>query len=108
VAELVECPVAESGLDPNWILRDLARRQVLHLLVEGGGRVASTFLENSLVDEAYLFYAPKVAGDPKARAAFSGLPGKMLADWTTGRLLAVRNLSGNILARISFESSRDV
>lgn len=66
-------PNAETiRIDPRnlkAVLRELARRGVNHLLVEGGPAVWASFLSRGLVDEAAIFLAPKLlrgAHDPNA------------------------------------------
>ncbi len=76
----------ESG-DPVWIIsakpgqkradlrslvRELGRQGYLHLLVEGGGEAAASFLEAGLVDEVYWFTAPKIIGGRAAKASVGG------------------------------------
>lgn len=51
-----------GGLDLGAVLRCLARDDLISLLVEGGGKIHSSFLEKRLADKAYLFYAPLFAG----------------------------------------------
>ena len=58
-------PVAceESGaIDLEIVLRELARQDIISVLVEGGGRVHSSFLRQRLADRVHLFYAPVFAG----------------------------------------------
>ncbi len=43
-----------------------------YLLVEGGGQLAWTLVEQDLVDELHIFMAPKILGDEKAQSCFSG------------------------------------
>lgn len=52
-------------------LRTLCKRGVNDVLCEGGGRLAAALLEQHLVDELLLVYAPKLLGDA---AAVRGLP----------------------------------
>jgi len=42
------------------------------ILIEGGQRVASAFLENGFVNKLYLFYGNKIFGEGKAGLSFSG------------------------------------
>lgn len=49
-------------LDLRAVLRHLAQEGMTSLLVEGGGKVHSSFLHNMSADKAYLFYAPIFAG----------------------------------------------
>lgn len=46
----------------TYLLRELARRNVAHLLVEGGAEVATSFLNQGLVNEVKLFVAPRCEG----------------------------------------------
>ncbi len=51
-----------GGVDPRRVLRDLASRGVHSLLVEGGSRVAGTFLNEGLVDQIVFYVAPLILG----------------------------------------------
>ena len=45
------------------ILEELYRREVVHLLVEGGAKTVSSFLKSGLWDRMIIFQAPKLIGD---------------------------------------------
>ncbi len=62
---------ARERVDIRRVLDDLGSRGVMHLFVEGGGVVASSFLERGLVDKLVLFVAPRVMGDLNGLGAFS-------------------------------------
>jgi len=55
-------PKAGSGLDLHAVLHALAEKGITRLLVEGGSRVAASFVAADLVDEAWLFRAPQAIG----------------------------------------------
>ncbi len=55
-----------AGLDLAHLLAELARRDVLRVLVEGGGRLAGSLLDADLVDRVAIFVAPVIVGDPEA------------------------------------------
>jgi diaminohydroxyphosphoribosylaminopyrimidine deaminase/5-amino-6-(5-phosphoribosylamino)uracil reductase len=66
-AEIVRVRRLKDGLDLKAVLKELARRGVNRLLVEGGPTVHASFLRARLVDEAWIFLAPKLlsgASDP--------------------------------------------
>ena len=67
-------PVSGKGneLNPGTVLAALGRRGITRLLVEGGGRVAGSFLRAGLVDEAYLFVAPHFLGGDDAPSTVRG------------------------------------
>ena len=62
--EIAEIARNVSGrLDLAAVLRELARRGITRLLVEGGATVAASFLEADLVDRLEIFTAPIELGD---------------------------------------------
>jgi diaminohydroxyphosphoribosylaminopyrimidine deaminase/5-amino-6-(5-phosphoribosylamino)uracil reductase len=61
------------GLDLSAVLQALAERGVTRLLVEGGARVASSFVAAGLVDEVWLLRGPEVVGADGV-AALDALP----------------------------------
>ncbi|HSG30248.1 MAG TPA: bifunctional diaminohydroxyphosphoribosylaminopyrimidine deaminase/5-amino-6-(5-phosphoribosylamino)uracil reductase RibD [Thermodesulfobacteriota bacterium] len=60
--------VVKTGLDKNGfvntkeVLKKLGSRGIMSVLVEGGSKVASSFIRYGLVDKAIFFYAPKIVG----------------------------------------------
>lgn len=75
--ETVECRgVAGSGggmaVDPEDMLDRLGASGIDSLLLEGGGELNWSFVSKGLVDEYYLFYAPKIIGGRNAVAAVAG------------------------------------
>jgi diaminohydroxyphosphoribosylaminopyrimidine deaminase/5-amino-6-(5-phosphoribosylamino)uracil reductase len=65
-AELLELPAGDGGVDIPALLDELGRRQYTRLLVEGGARVLSSFIESRLADELLVFISPQAAGPPAA------------------------------------------
>ena len=55
-------PKAGAGLDLHGVLHALADKGITRLMVEGGSRVAASFVAADLVDEAWLFRAPQAIG----------------------------------------------
>ncbi len=51
--------------DPAEVLAELHAREVRHVLVEGGPRLATAFLRAGLVDELYAYVAPVLLGAGK-------------------------------------------
>jgi diaminohydroxyphosphoribosylaminopyrimidine deaminase/5-amino-6-(5-phosphoribosylamino)uracil reductase len=56
-----------GGLDLERVLRELAKRKLARVLVEGGARVHGALLARGLVDAAAVFIAPLILGDARAR-----------------------------------------
>jgi diaminohydroxyphosphoribosylaminopyrimidine deaminase/5-amino-6-(5-phosphoribosylamino)uracil reductase len=57
---------AEGRCDMNHVLKELALRQVVSVLCEGGAEVAGSLLANRLADEIHVFVAPVLLG-PRGR-----------------------------------------
>ena len=58
----IQAPEYEHGLDLNFVLSELATRHLISVMVEGGGKVLSTFLKTNNADELSVFIAPKLFG----------------------------------------------
>jgi len=50
------------GLDLKYLMKNLAKRGVTSLLIEGGGKVNASALEMGLVDKLLFFIAPRIIG----------------------------------------------
>lgn len=61
--------------NPQVVLQELQNRQVKHLLVEGGSKIASEFIRNNLVDEFIIYLAPLLLGGPRLAINDLGIPG---------------------------------
>jgi diaminohydroxyphosphoribosylaminopyrimidine deaminase / 5-amino-6-(5-phosphoribosylamino)uracil reductase len=79
--ELVEVAAGRSGgVNLRQVLRELARRDVVRLLVEGGAHVHGALLDAGLADRLAIFVAPKLLGDPQATPLSYGRGRKRLLD----------------------------
>jgi diaminohydroxyphosphoribosylaminopyrimidine deaminase / 5-amino-6-(5-phosphoribosylamino)uracil reductase len=66
-------PMQGSGLDLPAVLHALAEKGITRLMVEGGSRVASSFVAAGLPDEVWLLRAPEAIGSDGI-AALDALP----------------------------------
>jgi diaminohydroxyphosphoribosylaminopyrimidine deaminase / 5-amino-6-(5-phosphoribosylamino)uracil reductase len=86
-------PKEARGLDLTAVLHALAERGITRLLVEGGSRVASSFVAGGLVDEIWLLRGSEVVGadgvpalDAMPLAAITQSPGmRVRASETLGK-----------------------
>ncbi|MCR0980444.1 bifunctional diaminohydroxyphosphoribosylaminopyrimidine deaminase/5-amino-6-(5-phosphoribosylamino)uracil reductase RibD [Roseomonas populi] len=67
-AEFIDIPAAPGGgLEPEALLRALARKGITRLLVEGGAALAASLIRAGLVDRLAWFTAPSlIGGDGRA------------------------------------------
>ena len=56
------------------VLRDLGRREIASVLIEGGARVLGEAFDRSLVDQVYFYLAPVLAGGPVPVVGGRGAP----------------------------------
>jgi diaminohydroxyphosphoribosylaminopyrimidine deaminase/5-amino-6-(5-phosphoribosylamino)uracil reductase len=59
-------PTAEGRCDPTVMLRELAAREVVSVMCEGGSELAGSLLASGLADELHVFVAPILLG-PRGR-----------------------------------------
>ena len=72
-AEIIHAPTTERGVDLHAVLKELGRRGISRLMVEGGARVAASFVEAGLADEVWLYRGPVTIG-ADGISALDGLP----------------------------------
>ena len=60
--EILAVPTREGLCELGPLLDELGRRKVVRLLVEGGPTVIASFFRERLVDEVYVYIAPKLLG----------------------------------------------
>jgi diaminohydroxyphosphoribosylaminopyrimidine deaminase/5-amino-6-(5-phosphoribosylamino)uracil reductase len=66
-------PGSRGLLSLDDVLADLSSRLVMHVWVEGGSEVFTSFLRQGLADRVVAFVAPKVMGDADGLGAFGDL-----------------------------------
>jgi len=72
-AQVLQLPLKEPGrVDWPETLAELGRRDVVNLLVEGGGIVLGSLFDAGLVDKVYAFIAPKIIGGEAAPGPVGG------------------------------------
>ncbi len=101
--ELTECGATVIGVDCEsgnlnlkQALEALAEQQITSLIVEGGATVASSFIEQRLIDKATFFIAPKIIGGREAVSAIGGEGFARLSDVVELENLVVRQLGDDL------------
>jgi diaminohydroxyphosphoribosylaminopyrimidine deaminase/5-amino-6-(5-phosphoribosylamino)uracil reductase len=70
--EVVRPGGGEKGWTIGSVLAELGRREIAALLVEGGGRLFTAFVEGGLADKAVLTYGPRLVGGENAPCLLGG------------------------------------
>ena len=73
-------PLLVLGGDPESILKELAKRSLQSVLIEGGARMAGEFVDAGLVNKVTFFIAPKIVGGVAALSAIGGSGVEKMAD----------------------------
>jgi len=71
-AEIIEAPGTHGGIDLRAVLKELGKRNILSLLVEGGSGVHWSFIYENLVDVFYFIIATLVLGGKNAIPSIGG------------------------------------
>ncbi len=71
-AEILNFPEIDGYVDLDALLQELGRREVVNLLVEGGGTLMGSLFDKGLVDKAWAFIAPKIVGGRDALSPVEG------------------------------------
>ena len=70
--EILTLPSLHGRVDVTYLMKQLAERELTTVLVEGGGTLNYSLLEQSLVDKLFVFIAPLLIGGAKSPTAFAG------------------------------------
>jgi diaminohydroxyphosphoribosylaminopyrimidine deaminase/5-amino-6-(5-phosphoribosylamino)uracil reductase len=96
-AQLWEVPRHDTGLELEAVLRELARRDVVRLLVEGGPRIHGALLDQGFVDYASVFVAPRILGDAEGMPLARGHAREHMTEALRIRAPHVRSFGDDVL-----------
>jgi len=72
--EILSLDLEENNEIPlKVLLKILHERNISSILVEGGGKINYSFLNNNLIDKLYAFIAPKILGGRDGISVFNGI-----------------------------------
>lgn len=95
--EPVAVPAGPGGVSLEAVLRDLGRRGMSRVLVEGGARIFGSFFVAGLVDRVMVFVSPKVLGGAKAFGPVTGPDARTLAEAIQVEDFAVSRVGPDLL-----------
>ena len=78
-AEIVRVPGDAKELDLRAVLGEIGKREITSVLVEGGSRVHTAFIEAGLADKLVCALSPKLIGGQKAVSFFEGAGARTMA-----------------------------
>lgn len=95
------CPVdSDHGMiNMKQVLEELGRRQVLNLLVEGGGQLHGSLMREGLIDAVTTFVAPKLIGSLPGRNPIEGFGHEYMRDALNLTRLSWEVFNGDLCVR---------
>ena len=96
-AEVLELPLDGDHVDLRALLEALGQRDIVTLLVEGGGVVLGGFFDAALVDKVTAVIAPLIVGAADAPGAVAGEGADRMADALRLREMTVQRLGDDLL-----------
>ncbi len=97
----------EGKVNLTELMYELGRREISVLLVEGGGVLNYSLLEQDLIDKVYLFVAPLLLGGKKAPTPFEGEGIGKLSESRVVEKIELKQLDNDLLV-IGYPTRRDV
>ena len=95
--EVIRVPKDEDGrVSPKHVCEELFRREIMHVLVEGGGEINSGLLKEGLIDKIMLFFAPILIGGKGAYNLIGGKGVDFLKDAYKVDIAAVKRFKEDI------------
>lgn len=85
--QVVVCPRRERKIDLKWLFKELAKQEIISILVEGGAHVIGSILKEKLADKMYCYIAPIIIGDQKALTSIVGVDTKKV-----NQAIALKNI----------------
>jgi diaminohydroxyphosphoribosylaminopyrimidine deaminase / 5-amino-6-(5-phosphoribosylamino)uracil reductase len=70
--EVLMLPSVNGRVDLAALMKNLAARELTSVLVEGGGTLNYSLLEQGLIDKLFIFIAPLIIGGKESPTAFGG------------------------------------
>jgi len=96
-AEVWRVPSRGRRVHLRALMKRLGKAGIQSVLVEGGGTLAASALEERLVDRVYFFIAPRIIGGAKAVTPVEGAGVKRLAQAWRIQSLRVRRVGEDLL-----------
>ena len=78
-------------------LFSLRNKEIISILVEGGGNVLGSFFDENLIDKAYVFHAPILIGGEKSVIALGGTGVRSISEATRLKSVTRQTFDDNVL-----------
>ncbi|MCC6698604.1 MAG: bifunctional diaminohydroxyphosphoribosylaminopyrimidine deaminase/5-amino-6-(5-phosphoribosylamino)uracil reductase RibD [Candidatus Hydrogenedentes bacterium] len=95
--EVLRIPSGKGGLDLTLLMKELSARDIVSVLIEGGGSTLASAFESSIIDKVMFFVAPKIIGGQHAITAVEGEGAARMADVIRLERMTARPVGEDIL-----------
>jgi len=95
--ETIPVPSGLGGIDLVALMHELAKRNVMSVLIEGGGTTHASAFAAGIVDKVMFFVAPKIIGGRDAITAVEGDGAEKMANVVQLERMSARNIGEDIL-----------
>ncbi len=96
--DVVAVAMDETGrVDLRVALEILARKGIMHVLLEGGGQLLGNAFDRALIDHVAVFVAPKLIGGHSAPSPIAGLGLASMRDALSLRRVQTQTIDGDLL-----------
>ncbi len=96
-AEIIVTSSEKGKVNLKELMIELAKREITSVLVEGGGTIIASFVENGLADKFIAFISPIIIGGKDAISPVEGEGIKKIADAIPIRHFSVRKMEEDIV-----------
>lgn len=88
---------AQGRVSLRALMRELGRRGVVSVLLEGGSTLNASALREGIVDRLLLFFAPKIIGGQRAPGVIGGEGALLIKDAEPVKILKIQRIGPDIL-----------
>ncbi|MDD2654662.1 MAG: bifunctional diaminohydroxyphosphoribosylaminopyrimidine deaminase/5-amino-6-(5-phosphoribosylamino)uracil reductase RibD [Candidatus Omnitrophica bacterium] len=93
----IKTPKKDGKVDLRYLLNQLARLEIMNVLVEGGGKVIGSMFDEGLVDKLMFFIALKIIGGNNSITSVSGKGVRFINEAIPINDIQIKNIDGDIL-----------
>lgn len=95
--KVIEVEEKNGRVDLQKLLIELGKEKIDSILIEGGGTLNFSALEEKIVDKVRFYIAPKIIGGDKSKSSISGQGFKSLDDAVKLKNISVENIDDNFV-----------
>ena len=95
--DVLICPEKENKVDLKFLFAELSKLNIDSVLIEGGGTLNFSTLQENLIDKVYSFISPKIVGGENSKTPVGGLGIKSINDSINLNIENIKRFEEDIL-----------